>query len=103
VSDAADPTPPPPEEPPMEIHKPKPVHSWRELLTEIGVIVIGVCIALAGEQAVEALHHRERAADARIHIRAEMDHNLQVLDIRAATEGCIERRLRTSTRCWAPS
>jgi N-acyl homoserine lactone hydrolase len=36
-----------PEEPPMEIHKPKPVHSWRELLTEIGVVAIGVAIALA--------------------------------------------------------
>lgn len=24
----------------MEIHKPKPVHNWRELMTEIGVVVI---------------------------------------------------------------
>jgi len=35
MSDEADnPAPPPstPEEPPMEIHKPKPVHSWRELI-----------------------------------------------------------------------
>lgn len=31
---------PPPQEQPMEIHKPKPVHNWRELLTEIGVVVI---------------------------------------------------------------
>jgi hypothetical protein len=48
---------PPPEEPPVEIHKPKPVHSWRELLTEIGVVVIGVCIALAAEQTVEYFQH----------------------------------------------
>jgi hypothetical protein len=27
----------------MEVHKPKLVHGWREFLTEIGVIVIGVC------------------------------------------------------------
>ena len=33
----------------MDIHKPKPVHNWRELLTEIGTIVIGVLIALAAE------------------------------------------------------
>ena len=39
MSDAAEPAPPPPEEAPMEIHKPKPVHNWRELLTEIGVVV----------------------------------------------------------------
>jgi hypothetical protein len=44
---------PPPQDPPMDIHKPKPVHSWRELLTEVGVIVIGVSIALAGGQTME--------------------------------------------------
>jgi hypothetical protein len=31
----------------MDIHKPKPIHNWRDLIKEIGVIVIGVCIALA--------------------------------------------------------
>ncbi len=29
MTDADVPTPPPPEEPQMEIHKPKPVRSWR--------------------------------------------------------------------------
>ena len=41
---------------PMEIHKPKPVHDWRELLSELGVVVIGILIALSAEQVVEALH-----------------------------------------------
>src|SRR6185437_9249744 len=49
-TDNTDQTPPPaPEETQVEIHKPKPVHNWREFLTEIGVVVIGVCIALAAE------------------------------------------------------
>lgn len=44
----------------MEVHKPKhPIHGLRELLKEIGIIVLGVLIALGAEQAVEALHHRE--------------------------------------------
>jgi hypothetical protein len=38
--------PPTPQEPTMEIQKPTPIHNWRELLTEIGVVVIGVGIAL---------------------------------------------------------
>jgi len=59
---------PSPQEPEMEIHKPIPIHSWRELLTEIGVIVIGVAIALAGEQTVEWLHNRSRAAEARARV-----------------------------------
>ena len=42
----------------MEIHKPKPWHGWREFLREVGTIVLGVLIAIAAEQAVEALHHR---------------------------------------------
>lgn len=49
----------------MEIHKPKPVHSWRELLSEVGVVVIGIVIALSGEQAVEAVHHAEQRKELR--------------------------------------
>lgn len=42
-----------PEEHAVDIHKPKPVHSIREFLSEIGVIVVGIAIALTGEQLVE--------------------------------------------------
>jgi hypothetical protein len=49
-----------PEEPIMEIHKPKPVHSWRELATELGIVVLGICIAISLEQFVEYVHwHHE--------------------------------------------
>jgi len=43
----------------MDIHKPKPWHGVREFLKEYAIIVIGVLTALAAEQTVEALHHRE--------------------------------------------
>ena len=33
----------------MEIHKPKPIHSWREILKEVGTIVLGVGIAFAAD------------------------------------------------------
>ncbi|MBV9549476.1 MAG: hypothetical protein JO256_07365, partial [Alphaproteobacteria bacterium] len=66
----------------MEIHKPKPIHNWRELLTEIGVVVIGVCIALAAEQTVEALHAHERAAVVRANIRTEIAYNLGQMEVR---------------------
>ena len=39
----------------MEIHKPKPVHNWQEFFSEISVVVVGIVIALAGEQAVEGV------------------------------------------------
>jgi hypothetical protein len=77
----------------MEIHKPKPVHSWREFLTEIGVVVIGVAIALAGEQTVEALHNHSSAADARASVREEIARNLSNMNYREATETCMTTRL----------
>lgn len=77
----------------MEINKPKATHTFRELLTEIGVVVIGVAIALAGEQTVEALRNHERAANARASIRAEIAYNLGQMEVRNATEGCVTKRL----------
>jgi hypothetical protein len=44
----------------MHIHLPKPLHGWREVAGEVGIIVIGILIALGAEQAVEAIHHRSQ-------------------------------------------
>jgi len=46
----------------MDIHKPKPWHSWREFLKEYAIIVVGVLTALAAEQSAEWLHHRQLVA-----------------------------------------
>lgn len=77
----------------MDIHKPKPWHGWPEFLKEIGTIVIGVLIALGAEQAVEWLHHREEAAEARAAVRAEVVKNLSDIQVRLATQNCVEQRL----------
>ena len=59
----------------MEIHKPKPVHGWREWLTEVGIVVLGVLIALGAEQAVETLHwrHRVEQTEAQLHFELLRD------------------------------
>jgi len=77
----------------MEIHKPKPVHSWRELLTEIGVVVIGVSIALAAEQTVEWLHWRTQVTEARKVLASEIAYNVRNAIWRMRTSTCVERRL----------
>jgi len=77
----------------VEIHKPKPVHSWRELLTEIGVIVIGVALALAGEQAVEWIHWRSQVSAARQALRAEIARTDSFYIFRIAIAPCMDRRL----------
>lgn len=48
----------------MHFHVPKPLHGWREFSGEVGVIVIGVLIALGAEQLVERFHRREQLRDA---------------------------------------
>ena len=80
----------------MDIHKPKPVHNWRELLTEIGVIVVGIVIALSGEQIVETFHwsHQIRVGEASL-----KDNFVRVVDNAAeldAQKDCIARPARLS-------
>ncbi len=61
----------------MDVRKPKPVHSWNELIGEIGVIVLGVLIALAAEQAVELVHWNHQLAEARKSLREELHTSAQ--------------------------
>jgi hypothetical protein len=77
----------------MDIHKPKPVHSWRDFLTEIGIIVIGVTIALAGEQIVEAIHWRNVVDAQRQILKSVVEDNLGAVKARAVQQGCVDARL----------
>ena len=79
----------------MDIHKPKPWHGARELLKEIGTIVIGVLIALGAEQAVEALHTRHIIHEAEAAMRTELvDDDLQQAYVRQAITPCLEDSLQ---------
>lgn len=93
MADASEIPAPPPEEPPVEIHKPKPIHSWREFFKEVGTIVLGVCIALLAEQAVDWWHWRNQVADARASIRNELAlDSFYALDWRVRGQ-CFDRQL----------
>ena len=56
----------------MDIHKPKPAHTVREFLTEIGTIVCGILIALGLEQTIEAWHWHEVVSEEREALRDEV-------------------------------
>jgi hypothetical protein len=81
------------EEPPMEIHKPKAIHSWREFLKEYAIIVLGVATALAAEQTVEWWHWRAQVREAREVIATELASNLAVAVTRLRSAPCTEHRL----------
>ena len=55
----------------MHFHLPKPPHGWREFLSEVAVIVVGISIAIGAEQTVEWVHHRSEVHEATEKLRAE--------------------------------
>ena len=77
----------------MQAHLPKPLHGWREFAGEVGIIVIGVLIALGAGQVVESFHDRQVAEEARENVRAEAALDVGFIQSRLAAQPCIERRL----------
>jgi hypothetical protein len=93
----------------MEIHKPKPVHNWREFLGELGTITLGVCIALAAEQTVEWFHWRDKTNYATDQIQRELNASMDYSMERIMVEDCIrhrldylEQKLLSSGEKWTP-
>jgi hypothetical protein len=56
----------------MHFHLPTPLHGWRAFVGEVAIIVLGVLIALAAEQAVQSIEWRQKV-DAAV---ADMDNEL---------------------------
>jgi hypothetical protein len=78
----------------MEIHKSKPIHNWREFLKEVGIIVLGVSIALAGEQAVEKWREHRQYAEARQAMFDELSANLSNIRLRTKNAACSLQRIQ---------
>jgi hypothetical protein len=77
----------------VHLHLPKPLHGWRAFAGEVGIIVIGVLIALGAEQLVEAAHKREQGVRAENAIRNELGFNLGRLKSRMGIHSCVNRRI----------
>jgi hypothetical protein len=64
----------------MEVHPPHhPLLSWRDFFVHIATITIGLLIAIALEQTVEAIHHRHQRLETRENLRREIAENREVL------------------------
>src|SRR6185369_8319929 len=77
----------------MHFHLPKPLHGWREFAGEVGIIVIGVLIALGAEQLVETAHWRHQVEAFRSVVHRELADNLGTYEYRIKENGCVKRRL----------
>ena len=71
----------------------KPLHGWRALAGEVGIIVLGVLIALGAEQLVEVAHQQREGVQAENTIRDEIELNLGRLQSRRAIHRCVDRRI----------
>lgn len=86
----------------MQVHLPRPLHGWREFFGEVGVIVLGVLIALAAQQVVETQQWRGDVSDLRAAVRAEISGNLATYTYREGQNACATARLNELQR-WLDS
>ena len=78
----------------MHFHLPKPFHGWREFAGEVGIIVVGVLIALGARQVVEDWHQRTELRDAEAAMTSELrDDDLPQAYARAAIRQCYADQL----------
>jgi hypothetical protein len=77
----------------MRIRLPKPLNGWREFAGEVGIIVLGVLIALGAEQLIETIHSRSEVAQFRSAVDVELSRDLAVYRYRIHQEPCVKRRL----------
>jgi hypothetical protein len=64
----------------LDVHPPHaPTHTWRDFFLHIATICVGLLIAIALEQAVEAIHHRHEREALVQEMRAESERNIILL------------------------
>jgi hypothetical protein len=72
----------------------RPAKGWRVFAGEVGIIVLGVLIALAAQQAAESVNERREAAETRTAVTKEIRETLAILELRRLAQPCIDRRLK---------
>jgi hypothetical protein len=77
----------------MEIHKPKAAHSLGEFAREMAAVILGILIALALEQSVEAYHWGQRVEEGRKDLASEIRDQSRFYAYRVAVHPCVVRRL----------
>ena len=81
----------------MHVHLPKAFHSWREFAKEVGIIVLGVLIALGFEQLVQVWHWHEEARTTRQALVSEIEYSALWAEERLAVQQCLRDRIAQLT------
>ena len=78
----------------MRFNVPRPLHGWRAFIGEVGIIVLGVLIALSAEQLVRSVSSRRQADAAIESIRGELGSSYVKASEFAIAEPCIDLQLQ---------
>ena len=72
----------------------KPLRGWRQVGGEVGIIVLGVLIALGAEQLVDTYNRRSELRELRVAVDNEIAYGLGTYGARLDQDACLETRLR---------
>jgi hypothetical protein len=78
----------------MAVRKISPAPRWRTFAKEVSIIVLGVVIALVGQQIVEAANWSQQVAEARAALSVEFSGDIALAEERARIAPCIARRIQ---------
>jgi len=78
----------------MKLDMLRPLNGWRAFAGEVGVVVLGVLLALGASEIAEGIDDRSEAAATRESLANEIRESLAVLELRKAAQPCIDRRLK---------
>lgn len=82
----------------MHFHLPKPLHGWRQFIGEVGIIVIGVLIALAAEQVAQTVHWRFETSQLRDSLHREIKDDLTNAAYDVMVSPCLRARIQRLDR-----
>jgi hypothetical protein len=77
----------------VNIELPRPLGGWRVFFGEVGVIVLGVVVALGAQQVAQDLQMQGDVSAFRKTIDREIAFNAYVYDVRARQESCLTGQL----------
>jgi hypothetical protein len=67
--------------------------NWRPMSVEIGIVVVGVLIALGAEQVAQSLNQQRQVAEAKADFQSELSSALLAAKERIKMESCVDRQL----------
>jgi len=77
----------------LRFNLPKPMHGWRAFWGEVGIIVLGVLIALGAQKAVDDWQWRQDVASTRAALADEIRVNAGNIAERQMIDACLRNRL----------